>query len=43
MIFWRVDDYRLGSIGDFLDAFEALALSEDPFIYPIEYLKPRRT
>lgn len=43
MIFWRVEDYRLGSIGDFVEAFEALATSEsDPFLYPIHYLKPQR-
>lgn len=43
MIFWRVEDYRAGSIADFVEAFEALAATEgDPFLYPIHYLKPRR-
>jgi hypothetical protein len=43
MIFWRVEDYRLGTIGGFVEAFEDLATSEgDPFLYAIHYLKPRR-
>jgi predicted nuclease of predicted toxin-antitoxin system len=41
MIFWRVEDYRLGTIGNFVAAFEDLALREgDAFLYPIHYLRP---
>lgn len=43
MIFWRVEDYRVGSIGDFVEAFETIATREgDPFLYPIHHLKPLR-
>jgi predicted nuclease of predicted toxin-antitoxin system len=41
MIFWRVEDYRLGGIGHFVEAFEDLALEDEPFVYPIRYLRPK--
>jgi len=29
------------SVGDFLEAFEALAAEDDPFAYPIRYINPK--
>jgi predicted nuclease of predicted toxin-antitoxin system len=41
MIFWRIEDYHLATIGRFVDAFEELAREAEPFLYPIRHLKPK--
>ena len=40
--FLEIEDYQLATTGGFVDAFEDLVLPEEPFPYPIHYLKPRR-
>jgi hypothetical protein len=43
MVCWPRSRYRRMSPGDFVRAFEELALQDDPFAsYPIIHLKPKR-
>ena len=42
MIYWPKNDDERYSVGQILDAFDELAAQEDdPFRYPIYYLKPK--
>ena len=41
MVAWPQEDYEARRIGDFVHDFEALAQEDDPFAYPIRYLKAR--
>ena len=42
MIYWSKNDDRRCTAGQILDAFDELAAQEDdPFRYPIYYLKPK--
>jgi hypothetical protein len=34
--------YAVMSAGDFVQAFEELAAQDDPFVYPIVHIKPKR-
>ena len=40
MVYWPKNDDQRYSVGQILDAFEELAREEDPFRYPIYYLRP---
>jgi predicted nuclease of predicted toxin-antitoxin system len=42
MIFWPQEDYRAWTIGELVGAFEDLAAQDDPFLYPLVRLRPRR-
>jgi hypothetical protein len=43
VIFWRQEDRQEKStIGEVVAAIEALALNDEPFAYPIVYLRPRK-
>ncbi len=41
MVYWPKSDDQRYSAGQILDAFDALAALEDPFRYPVYYLKPQ--
>ena len=41
MVAWPQEDYEHRTIGDFVQDFEDLAQEENPFPYPIRYLKAR--
>lgn len=41
MIFWAKTHHDRMTVGEFLDAFEELAKKENPFSYPIQYIKPK--
>ena len=41
MVYWPKNDDKRYSVGQILDAFDELAREEDPFRYPIYYLKPK--
>lgn len=41
MVAWPQEDYEHRTIGDFVQDFEDLAQEENPFAYPIRYLKAR--
>jgi hypothetical protein len=40
LIFWPQEDYSAMTAGDILRAFEALAVRDDPFAYPIQRITP---
>jgi hypothetical protein len=42
LIAWPQDHYARMTIADFIEQFEGLASKDDPFSYPIQYLKPKR-
>ncbi len=43
VIFWRQEDRQEKStLGQVVAAIEALALEDEPFAYPIVYLRPRK-
>lgn len=41
-ITWKQKHHERMSVGDFLEAFEALAAEDDPFAYKIRYIIPKR-
>lgn len=41
MVYWSKNDDKRYTVGQILDAFAELAHEDDPFRYPIYYLKPR--
>lgn len=43
MVFWPQEDYRRWTIGELAEAFEDLAVEDDPFAYPIRRLRPKAT
>ena len=42
MICWPRAHYARMTPGDFVEAFEDLARQEDPFVYPIVHIKPKK-
>lgn len=42
LVTWEREHESRMTVGDFLRAFEALAQQDEPFRYPLVYLKPRR-
>jgi hypothetical protein len=40
-IAWKQKHHERMTVGEFLDAFEALAAEDDPFAYPIRYITPK--
>ena len=41
-ITWQQRHHERMSVGEFLEAFEALAAEDDPFAYRIRYISPKR-
>ncbi len=41
MVFWEKPDDERYSVGQILDAFDELAARNDPFAYPIHFLRPK--
>jgi len=41
MVYWTKNDDRRFTAGQILDAFDELAARDDPFRYPVYYLKPK--
>jgi len=41
-ITWKQKLHERMSVGEFLEAFEALAAEDDPFAYKIRYITPKR-
>lgn len=41
LIAWPQEHHQRMSVGDIIEQFDALAAHEDPFSYPIQYLKPK--
>ena len=39
---WKQKHHERMSVGEFLEAFEALAAEDDPFAYKIRYVTPKR-
>ena len=42
VICWPRAHYARMTAGDFLEAFEELARQDDPFVYPIIHIKPKK-
>ena len=38
---WKQKHHERMTVGEFLEAFEALAAEDDPFAYPIRYITPK--
>jgi hypothetical protein len=41
LVAWPQEHYERMTAGEILEQFEALAAQEDPFAYPIQYIKPK--
>ena len=42
LIAWPQDHHARMTVADFIEQFDSLAAKDDPFSYPIQFLKPKR-